>query len=558
MVVHISPAIAVDLNAPNNAYGMHLAGVSDQDIHDVASLVNSQGGDWGYVTIVIPAHDRNTVKWQEVFDKLRTAHLIPLVRIAAAPDGGVWKRPQKEDVQGWVQFLNSLNWVVKDRYVILFNEPNHATEWGGQVDATSYADISTEFAKRLKESNPDYFVMLAGMDAAAPEQAPNYKDEAVFLREVIAAQPSIFDNIDGLSSHSYPNPGFSGSPYSRGRNSVFNFQWELELLKNLGVTKELPVFITETGWIHAEGNAPINSLSAQQVAENYKVYFEAVIQDSRVRAVTPFVLDYQADPFTHFSWKKVASSEFYPQYKTVQEMTKQAGKPNQIIKVRTTVELPKDLLEGSNYKVRLYLRNTGQAILDSKDGYALVGESNNPKIRYSFSALKGIKPNGLGIVDLSVKTKDASGSAEIKIGLSKDNEKKLDMLTWNFQIKPKPDLHFKTAAFPKISSSGNDYEIQIFDKDEELVYQQSKVAVNNNKGAVLGASNVAFEEKYRVVLLKPYYLPRQMILTFKEGENATSFMPMLPIDYNLDGKFSIEDIQTLFQKPWLLGLWLPR
>lgn len=245
----IKSVYAFDLSRPNNKFGIHLAQPHLSDLKKTAEMVNANGGDWGYVTLVIQDDDRNRQKWQEIFDLLREEHLIPIIRIATHPEGANWKRPVKEDAQSWVDFLDSLHWVIKNRYVILFNEPNHGTEWGGTVDAEDYAKVSLVFAQKLKTKNSDFFIILAGLDASAPSSLPVYESEENFLRQIVDSSiKNIFDYIDGLSSHSYPNPGFSGSPWNSGRGTVQTYDWELNLLKSLGVQKNLPVFITETGW----------------------------------------------------------------------------------------------------------------------------------------------------------------------------------------------------------------------------------------------------------------------------------------------------------------------
>ena len=144
---------AVELN---NIYGIHLAQPHPQDIQAASDLVNSNGGKWGYVTLVIQENDRNREKWQGIFDQMRELRLIPIVRLATQPEGENWRRPEEEDAPDWIEFLNSLNWVVKSRYIILFNEPNHGSEWGGEVDETSYAKVVVAFARALKEKNQDF------------------------------------------------------------------------------------------------------------------------------------------------------------------------------------------------------------------------------------------------------------------------------------------------------------------------------------------------------------------------------------------------------------------
>ncbi|MDO8610695.1 MAG: hypothetical protein Q7R95_09185, partial [bacterium] len=241
---------AFDLSRPNNKFGIHLAQPHLNELKKVADLVNGNGGDWGYITLVIQEDDRNHQKWQEIFDLLRENHLIPIIRLATKPVGDSWRRPTKEDAESWANFLGSLNWVVKNRYIVLFNEPNHGSEWGNTVDTDSFAEVSKNFAEKLKVKSPDFFIMLAGLDASAPNSMPVMLDEETFLTNTIQkiTVPDFEKLFDGLSSHSYPNPAFSGSPWGYGRRSIHGYQWELDLLKQLGVNKKLSVFITETGW----------------------------------------------------------------------------------------------------------------------------------------------------------------------------------------------------------------------------------------------------------------------------------------------------------------------
>ncbi|KKP86499.1 MAG: hypothetical protein UR89_C0021G0001, partial [Candidatus Roizmanbacteria bacterium GW2011_GWA2_35_8] len=225
LLIITSLSLSVFASEPNNIYGIHLAQPQLEALKEASDLVNSNGGKWGYVTLVIQENDRDVSKWQSVFDSLRELHLIPITRIATSAEGENWRRPEKKDADQWINFLDSLNWVVKNRYIVLFNEPNHGSEWGGEVDEKSFAEVTLEFAKKLKEKNSDYFIMMAGFDASAPSWVPGMEDEETFLRRIsnfqfpISKQTSnnqqptsktIFDYIDGWVSHSYPNPGFSG------------------------------------------------------------------------------------------------------------------------------------------------------------------------------------------------------------------------------------------------------------------------------------------------------------------------------------------------------------
>src|SRR3990167_2731264 len=239
-------AVVDSLSVPNNKFGIHIISATPDESSPAAELVNTNG-DWGHITFLIESKDRNENKWQEFFNDLRRRHLIPIVRLATKPLNEHWERPYEGEEQAWADFLDSLNWPTKNRYVIIYNEPNHATEWGGVVDAKSYAQILDKMITALKIRSEDFFVMNAGFDASAPHKPPKYFDEVAFLKEMDKTVPGIFEKLDGWVSHSYPNPEFSGSPDALGRGTVRGWFWELQQLRNMGVVKNLPVFITETG-----------------------------------------------------------------------------------------------------------------------------------------------------------------------------------------------------------------------------------------------------------------------------------------------------------------------
>ena len=535
----------------NNKFGIHLAQPNIEEFSKVKELVNSNGGDWGYVTLIIEEKDKNKDKWQGIFNQLRTLHLIPIIRLATSAIGENWRRPEKQDAQSWADFLDSLNWVVKNRYVILFNEPNHGSEWGGEVDEKSYAEVSFEFAKKLKEKNPDFFIMLAGFDASAPSWAPGMEDEEVFLREVFQGpslkvdpltRTDLIKYIDGWSSHSYPNPGFSGSPYAIGRGTVRTYEWELGRLRELGITKELPVFITETGWKRGSENI---------VADNFQTAYDQIwLPDNRVMAVTPFVLDYQGDPFLEFSWKKYSSQNFYQQYFTVQSMSKIKGEPEQVEKGWINYRLPTDLVVLSTYHFKVQLNNLGQAVWDKNSSYELKIKSEKlERTEYLFDDLKNINPFEEKDVYFTLKTNEDLGKKKIKFILQKNDKTILESDPpaggWNFNILPLPNLKFETNFFPWGKGKGDNYEIQIFDTDDRLVFKKKNILVGQGMGELKDIQNIVLDELYRVVLLRPYYLPRQEFVVFKKDSNKIKFKSLLPFDFNNDGAFNLKDFLKL-------------
>lgn len=351
---------------PNNKFGIHI--IDESDLDSAFALVNSSGGDWGYVTIVIREDERNYERWQGVFNQMRRKHLIPIVRIATKQTSDGWEAPSHDEIGNWVNFLSSLNWVVQNRYVIIGNEPNHTLEWGGNVEPKEYANYLKEFSSKLKSVSSDFFVLPAGLDASAPNGRTTMS-EVDFIKDMLDAEPQIFQEVDGWVSHSYPTVEVSIERQS-GRGSLKTYEWELSLLQSLGVNANFPVFITETGW-RLEGGR-----SEEMIGENLKKAYEEVWKGERIVAVTPFLLNYKSDPFLPFSWTK-PDGTLYKFYYDMQRVPKVKGEPAQITNGKITNVITMPFVQ-ANYHVYGFLvaENTGQSIwesgeLDIKEGELL-------------------------------------------------------------------------------------------------------------------------------------------------------------------------------------------
>lgn len=524
----------------NNKFGIHLAVPNKDDIQAAAKLVNSSGGQWGYVTLVIQENDRNVGKWQEVFNEMRRNKLIPIVRIATQPEGAVWRTPSADDADAWVSFFQQLNWVVKNRYIILFNEPNHASEWGGSINPEEYAKVSEAFAKKLRAASSDYFIMLAGLDLSAPSQGSSYEDAGNFYSRMLSAVDSAKWNelIDGLSSHAYPNPGFSGSPYNRGRISIAGYEWELSYLASLGISKPLPVFITETGW-------KSGSLNEDDVAQNMvSAYRDLWLQDERVVAVTPFVLSYQSEPFLGFSWKKQGSQEFYPVYQAVQELEKAKGAPVQLHSLKVMSDMPSALTSASTIVFTMRIKNEGQSIIDGIDYHLAINNLPAGTSARVSQPSQPIEPGAEAAVSVSITTGQQQAEAKPKVELMHLSESIGQVYAWNMEIVPKISLRVLVQRLFGFGSSVDQYEVQLFDNEERMVFRQADVIAEKGVIYLDRVPNLIVGRTYRVVVLRPYYLPRQSYVTIQKDGNEVSVKRMLPLDPNNDGKFSVGDVIT--------------
>lgn len=279
----------------NNKYGIHI--LSPDEIDEASHLVNSNGGDWGYVTIPIRQSDMDLVKWQKFMDDCKQNHVIPIVRIATDGDYFVkasWTIPNDYYVIDFANFLNSLNWPTKNRYIVVFNETNRGDEWGGTPDAVSYANILDTAVSVFKSRDPRFFIIMGGLDNAAADVNQTSVNQLTYLKEMNSADPGIFDKVDGISAHSYPNPAFASSPTYNAPNGINSFTYELNLIKQF-TQKSLPVFITETGW-------STDKIPQSTQVDYYKQAFGTIWNDKRVIAVTPFLFHAETPPFRQFSF----------------------------------------------------------------------------------------------------------------------------------------------------------------------------------------------------------------------------------------------------------------
>ncbi len=321
----------------NNKFGLYIYAEEANFFEIAQNLANSNGGDWGYVLIPFNVKDRDVAKWERVFEQLRNKHLIPIIQL-----WDIDTKDYQEQTKDSAKFLDSFVWPIKERYISAYNEPNSADFWYGYIDPVEYAQILDYTIIAFKEVDEAFFVMNGAFNVSASTDN-RHQDSFVYIRKMNEAFPGIFERLDGWASHSYPQPNFSGDPDNTGRYSIRAYEEELEFLhEELGVEKELPVFITETGWAHAEGegyNATYYGLDT--VADYFETAYEDVwLEDDRVRAVTPFTIKY-AEPFDHFSWVNKDDVP-YKQYETIKDMKKEAGNPPSIKVGTIGIECPQE------------------------------------------------------------------------------------------------------------------------------------------------------------------------------------------------------------------------
>jgi len=311
-------AIVDPLSTPNNIFGIHI--LFPSELSQAANLVNSNGGKWGYVVIPVQAGDKDIKKWQKFMDDAGKLNIIPIIRLATEGDyfnTKVWRRPNYADIVDFANFLDSLSWTTKNRYIVIFNEVNRADEWGGKSDPTQYADLLNYAVSVFKSKNQDFFIIPAGLDNAAATTSDSY-NEYEFLQKMNVAVPGIFNQIDGIASHSYPNPGFAQPPQVITSESIGSFQFEKNWIEST-TGKQFPVFITETGW-------PIDVVPETNIPFYYKTAFANAWSNKNIVTVAPFLLQGNGGPFAPFSFLRMDGS-LSAAYKTIYDMPKITGNP---------------------------------------------------------------------------------------------------------------------------------------------------------------------------------------------------------------------------------------
>ncbi len=292
IIVVVSPLYAFE----TSKLGVHI--LRTEEIFGASELlrVEQNSEEWHYVTIPLTWKDtENHEKWQEFFDLCKTEKIIPIVRLTTEFDSEIqaWKIPNKRNIVDQISFLSHLEWPTDKKYIVVFNEVNHAKEWGGKIDPEEYSRVLRFTADWAHTEEKNYVVLPAGLDLAA-SNGYQTRDSFRYLSQMVEFDESIFEVVDVWNSHSYPNPGFSSSPTRFTRNSLRGYQFELNYLQAL-TGREFKVMITETGW-------DATPWLSKWLSSYYAYAMQHIWSDERVLAVTPFVLQGSPGPFSGFSF----------------------------------------------------------------------------------------------------------------------------------------------------------------------------------------------------------------------------------------------------------------
>lgn len=274
--------------------GAHL--LQTYELQTFSKLVPSD--DPRFVVIPYSLDDRERgQQWIEFMNLANDKKIQPILRLTTrfSTEQNAWIVPNREEIVSLIDSIDQLPWPSGPRHVIVFNEINHAAEWGGRIDPQEFATLA-KFAARWLQTEPnEYIVLTPALDLAASHSlgAQNPTADAFWYWEaVLTHEPDFLNSFDAWNSHSYPNPGFSSSPDRTERNSLRGFEHELAFLKQYD-ERDWPVFITETGWDASK--------VVQSQLKNWHQQAQEIWSHPQVVAVTPFLWQGSPGPFAGFS-----------------------------------------------------------------------------------------------------------------------------------------------------------------------------------------------------------------------------------------------------------------
>jgi uncharacterized repeat protein (TIGR01451 family) len=245
---------------PTN-YGAAVASVD----HKTIRLLSDGGFDW--MLYYLDWSETEPVKgeyyWRDLDDAIWKAwwyNLKLIVRVDRAP---AWARPPNSsesappsDPDDLEDFLTALATGRRDyngqtRYVpkiagyAIWNEPNLASEWGGQTpSAADYRSLLEGAYDGVKAGDPQALVISAGL-APTNDSSTAAVDDLTYLQDML--DDGACDHLDMLGV----NPmGFAYAPDDTSDPSGYNFsralQWR-EILDDYCADKQM--FATEMGWL---------------------------------------------------------------------------------------------------------------------------------------------------------------------------------------------------------------------------------------------------------------------------------------------------------------------
>ncbi len=355
---------------PNNKVGINVIRYFDaRYLRAISQVVNSSGGDWGYVSVLLLEEDRqNPARIQRFLDDANVYHLIPILRLSTRMDGPNWVKPGPDEPAQWKSFLTGLRYSTPVTYLVVGNEPNLGIEWGGAPNPQEYARYLKSFLDAFADRR-DRFKILNGPFDLSNLTKPGMLDEFEFLAAMRAEVPDIFSRLDGWASNPYH--------FFEGRGVRYTYRGYSQELDFIGVN--LPVFVTESyiGFVD----------DPQKIADYYQTAFDYWLKDPRVVAATPHFYNPEAKVFWMFDADQSGNAiNISPTARRLMQMPKVAGSETFVgtrPSFQTVAASGSDArpLQRADFDIaggHFYTQTNGQGAALSPYGFAITDEGGVP------------------------------------------------------------------------------------------------------------------------------------------------------------------------------------
>ncbi len=189
-----------------------------------------------------------------VVDHANRQGLTVIARLGMVPD---WARPKdtipnylpESSYQDFADYAAEFvrHFAGRVRYVIIWNEPNLALEWGyRRPDPAAYTELLRVVSPAIRAANPDVVILAGALAPTLGDPAGEFgMNDLQYLQAMYDAGAAPY--FDALAVHAY---GLTFPPDDPPDPEVINFR-RVELLRQIMIANgdgDKPIHITEAGW----------------------------------------------------------------------------------------------------------------------------------------------------------------------------------------------------------------------------------------------------------------------------------------------------------------------
>lgn len=294
-------------------------------------MVREMGAPWivEYFPWAYYEPDKGRFDWTHadlVVDHAVAQGLTVIARLGFVP---VWARPEETtftylDADGYDDFADYAAAFVEHfrgrvAYVIVWNEPNLAAEWGNRPpDPEGYTELLKRAYRRIKAIAPEVVVLAPALaPTLAPPGNPWAMDDLAFLQAMYDAGAAPY--FDALAAHTYGWGFPADDPPAPDKVNFRRVELVRALMEANGDDGK-DVYITETGWNdHPRWTKAVKP--AQRMAYSVEAARIALEEWPWCRALVFWVLRFPRPQLTYQDAFTFVTSDFAPKpvYTALQE-----------------------------------------------------------------------------------------------------------------------------------------------------------------------------------------------------------------------------------------------